>query len=529
MPPKKTKKGEVSFHVSNVHEIPSFYETSSPEDILEALKIGAALFETVRSTSIAEEVQALEERAKLEIAAIQDRHSLEKKGLEESLHRAYNECQTLRTEHSTKISQLLESQKETEQAGRKEERERVSKQLEGKIHALQYELEMAQERQRIAQERKSLLEMNRDSDIREAEERTRTSIQQVLDEKERSLLHVREELEKANLRNEKSASSFQEILSRQTDEIRSLKDSIQKKSSNVKNKGNSYEEIFRNCLVSAYGTNEHFRIEETSHRSVGHAGDILMKWGHNTIMWEVKNYEKPVPEAEVTKFKRDMSENANVRIGVMVSRYTNIVGKSSSGDFHLEFIEGKMFLYISNMEQKSDEIFHLLMIMFRLYWDSNRAVEEEDVRVEQIRKVESMFNKAEQDKKDWILHKANMTRASVWMSEQVESSFHDLKCLLKDMQGVVEKIKDIPADVFRDSTGDERMQQIIQTILSVATYEVGKEVTMNELVEQYISICKIGRETAKTNIKSVLYDTVLENKAGKPTKIHNLALKPCPS
>jgi hypothetical protein len=117
-----------------------------------------------------------------------------------------------------------------------------------------------------------------------------------------------------------------------------------------------------------------------------------------------------------------------------------------------------------------------------------------------------------------------MDRASLWMSEQVESSFHDLKCLLNDMQGVVEKIKDIPADVFRDSTGCLRMQQIIQTILSIATYEVGKDVTMNELAEQFGILRKISRDTAKTHIKSVICDTVLDNKPGKPVKIRNLAL-----
>lgn len=515
MPPH-TKK--IVLHIPNATELPSFYASSTPEDIVEALQIGAALFVTVKSKSTEREVQAIEEQKCAEIARIREMADVRLKEAEAEYERG-------KKEYVTKMEQLLETQKCTESTNRKDERDLVVKQFEGKIRVLQNELDSIQEKHHLLHERKMWLESSREKDIQGAEERTRLALQQVLEEKERSVQNARNELARANLQNERIAASFQDILHKQSEEFRNLKDSIQKKSQNVKSKGNEYEEWFRKQLLATYGVSEQCSLEDTAHRGVGHAGDFLMKWGEHTLLWEVKNYDRAVPESEIAKFKRDVTENANVSIGILLSRCTHITGKSSRGDFHLEFMEGRMLVYISNMETKGEEILQFLMILFRLYWKSGKVLEDDDTKVSQIRQIEKLFKEAEQAKIDWRLHKANMDATIRWANEWVETSTHSLKCLLNDVQGVVERVKDIPQGIFRDCVGDEKSQQIVQLVLSVARYEPQSDMTMNDLAEAYAKLRNIARDTAKVHIKSVLLDSVLEQTKGKPVKLRGLALK----
>ena len=68
-------------------------------------------------------------------------------------------------------------------------------------------------------------------------------------------------------------------------------------------------------------------------------------------MWELKNYSSVVPKAEVDKFLRDLKEAPQASVGVMISRATDIQGKSATGSLLVEFEGEKMMVYVNRFEE----------------------------------------------------------------------------------------------------------------------------------------------------------------------------------
>jgi hypothetical protein len=450
-----------------------------------------------------EEIRVIEERKQTEIAKIKEQSDSRIRELQEEIDR-------IGQEHQQRIKQLYETQRNQETALRKDVHDAVQRQAQMRITSIEAEMEVLREKNNALHERKAILEAGRDQDIRIAEERTKRLLQQILDEKERTIM-----------RSEKTLEQLQESYARQTEELRSLADLIRKKP-NVKTKGSEYESIFREKLIAAYGLGEKFSLIDSAHNGIGHAGDYLMKWGDHTILWEVKNYDRSVPSAEVDKFKRDMKENHNVRIGVMVSRYTPITGKIAKGDREIEFVEGKMLIYLSNFEAMSDDALPSLMLLFRLWWESEKNIEEEESKEATIRSIERLHAAAVKSKVEWRLHKSRMDEALRWMAEVVEENEQKLQHALNILHG--SSTVSVPEGIFRNCEGDEKAQQLIQLILEHTV--VDGSLVLNELAEIVGKAKGLSRDTAKTHIRSVLLDSAIEPPKGKnPARLHGLTIK----
>jgi len=449
-----------------------------------------------RYKSLSRLMEDLSTQKKEEVQTIRD-------NCDAQLHELQTTLQRIQQEHKRKIEQLYEVQKQQEDLARKEGAELAQKQHQLRLESLQSELTILQEKNNALQERKQQVEATRDQDIRMAEERTRMHLQQVLDEKERSVQ-----------RSELHLHQLQTQLTKQYDEIRSLGDLLRRKNNNAKTKGGEYETIFRDKLVAAFGTGDAFRLEETSKSGIGHAGDFLMTWGNYTILWEVKNYDRPVPSSEVEKFKRDMKEHKHIKIGVMISRYTPITNKTSKGDREIEFLEGKMLLYLSNFDAMSDDMLPLLLLLFRLWWESERSEEEQESKEATIRQIERLHASAAKSKLEWRVHKTRMEETLRWMAEVVEENELRLQNALHLIHGHVTCVT-IPSGIFRDAEGDERSQQWIQAILAYAEPSPNNFIILNDLADFVGTVRGFSRETTKAHIKSVLLDSVIEPQKGK--------------
>jgi hypothetical protein len=408
---------------------------------------------------------------------------------------------------------LYETQRIQETNIRKDVQDATQRQTQMRIAAIEADMDVLREKNNALNERKAILEAGRDQDIRIAEERTKHLLQQTLDEKERAIM-----------RSEKTLQQLQECYVRQAEELRTLADLIRKKpQQNVKTKGSDYEALFREKLVAAYGLGDKFRLIDSAHKGVGHAGDYLMTWGDHTILWEVKNYDRPVPTAEVDKYKRDMKENHNVRIGVMVSRYTPITGKTTKGDREIEFVEGKMLIYLSNFEAMDTDALPSLMLLFRLWWESEKNTEEGEMLEATIRGIERLHAAAVKSKVEWRLHKSRMDEALRWMAEVVEENEQKLQHALNILHG--SRSVSVPEGIFRESDGDEKAQQLIQLVLEHTQVAEGS-IILNELAEIVGKAKGLSRDTAKTHIRSVLLDGAIEPAKGKnPARVIGLVLK----
>lgn len=545
---RKSGTAEIALQVTDTFIIPAWYETATPAQREEALRIGASLYDTVSTAATTQAVTDIEQRKTQEVAKIRADAEARTEALAKELAAAEQQ-------HAQRHTELVELQRAKEAQARRETEEFVKAQYEGKQLAAAQELdatrkaktqmeqmlemqkkEAVEQTKRQAEERiralqsdiltheerikalnagKATLEADRDRDIRIAEERTRALLQQVIDEKERAILRA-----------DKTIAGLQETIQGLSNETRELGDMIRKKSNaNVKTKGNDYEEIFRAKLVAAYSIDDRFSIEDSSKNGVGHAGDSITRHGSNRILWEVKNYDKPVGNGEVEKFKRDMKENADVSIGVMVSRYTPIVGKVSRGNWENEFIGGKMHIYLSEFENMSENTLSVLMLLFQQFWAADRSVEVGESLSNAVRAIESLRQEAKKRKTELRLHKSRMEDTMRWMVGLVEEIDSKVENALNILQNDNMTVVDVPPGIFRECEGDEKALQTIQCILDFTEPREGDACVMNDLADLVGKRKGFSRDTAKSHIRSVLLDSAFDQPKGKAGRVIGLVLK----
>jgi hypothetical protein len=87
--------------------------------------------------------------------------------------------------------------------------------------------------------------------------------------------------------------------------------------------------------------------------SKGHKGDFTITEGDMKGMFESKNYTKNVPKREITKFKKDIENNADLRYGVLLSLKSGIVNHS---DLCLEFCGEKPIVYLHDVKEEPFKI-----------------------------------------------------------------------------------------------------------------------------------------------------------------------------
>jgi hypothetical protein len=174
----------------------------------------------------------------------------------------------------------------------------------------------------------------------------------------------------------------------------------------------------------------------------------------------------------------------------------------------------------------SEEILPLLLMFCKIYWKYGQTLEEDEGKINAIREIEKLNKIIEERKKEWRVHKAHQEAATRFTSELVEELEQKVRFLLNDLQGIVEKVKDVPKGIFRESLGDEASLQKIQTILACADYTPNGSVELNKLADAYSKAKgSLTRDTAKSHIKSVLLDTsIVPNKGITPAKVLGLVL-----
>ena len=134
------------------------------------------------------------------------------------------------------------------------------------------------------------------------------------------------------------------------DGFQTFKEQIVRSTTGSSAKGRIGEQGFGGLLLTAFGSvgvDEEFELEGVGKE--GYQGDLHMKWKGQKIMWEVKNYTRTVEDKEVLKFKRDMEQNVDFSIGVMVSLNSGIAHHTKAGDIDLQQLpDGRVLVYLTN-------------------------------------------------------------------------------------------------------------------------------------------------------------------------------------
>jgi hypothetical protein len=489
---------QITLAVSHGFEIPLVYtKNHDVKAVEEALYLGATVQNMVRSKRSSDEVKKVSEIKDTEIQRIQSMYQDKLTRLLEDIRVVSEEKEKLQSEYVDKVKEA-----------QKNERAACSLEWEESIRILRKEHEIVNAKCSAMEASRRVLEESRDRDISEAVRRTEEMMERVIASKQEQLLKM-----------ESAYQRLQDSISRQSDEIARLSGTIGKRGANVKMKGSDYEEQFGEKLRRHFGVCRGFGLKDTRLGS-GHEMDFSMEVEGHIIMWELKNYSSVVPKAEVDKFLRDLKENPHATIGIMISRSTDIYGKSSSGPMLTEFEGEKMMIYLNRFEEFCGEeegrIFQMLMSLFRVWWNYYREESIGWEREEVIREVEKMVEELGRRRTEWRRHKAHLEEMGRWMNDVLEDSEYRLDRILKRTQRVAEPQRNmleqenkIPEDVFRE-TKDERDAQWIQSIMRVCV--PGDQIEVRELVELLAPYHKLSKDTIRTNIMSIVRDTAIGKK-----------------
>jgi hypothetical protein len=483
---------KITLYVRHEFEIPAVYTKGNSDEIEEALSIGAVIQQSVKARRANDDIRRLTDAKDAEIKHIQA-------GYQERMNKLTQEIDALMKERALANTELLEKV----HAAQRLERESCSKDSEESIRLLRKEHDILTARYEALETRRHVLEESRVADIQEAVQRTEELMGRVVTSKEEQLV----KMEAAYVR-------LQESIAKQSEEIAKLSSNMGKRTANVKTKGNDYEEQFGEKLKRYYGLGAGFGLRSTG-LGAGHEMDFAMDLEGRVIMWELKNYTSLVPKSEVDKFLRDLKENAQANIGVMISRITDIHGKNAAGPLVCEFDGNKMMIYINRFEEfcgeEEHKIFLMLLGLFRIWWEYHREENNGFDRVEIIRELERSVEELAKRRTDWKRHRAHLDEIGRWTTDLIDECEDRIDRILKKVRNVSEVVAPfvMPEGVFRES-GEEKERIWIGSIMKVCV--PGDQIEVRELVELLKSHHKLSNDTIRSNVMSVLKDSAVIKK-----------------
>jgi len=481
---------QLTIHVRPEFTVPDIFHKGSIEEIEECLWIGALIHQSVRVNRSNEEVKKISELKDAEIQRIQTQYTEKITQLLDELRKLGQEKEKLTTEYDKALKD-----------SRVGERVAVVKEYDDKITVILREKTGLESRIEGLETRKRILEESREKDVHDAIQRTEVMMNKLVASKEEQILRM-----------EGAYKKLEESIGRQADELSRLSGSLGKRYANVKIRGSDYEEEFREKLLRIYGLCRGFSLKETRN-GMGHEMDFSMEMEGNVVMWELKNYTNQVPKAEVDKFLRDLKENQQARVGVMISRLTDIYGKTYNGPLITEFEGNKMMIYISRFEDfcGDDElrVFQMLTGLFRVWWEYGRDTSNEIDKIEIIREIEKIAEDLGKRRTDWKRHKGHVDELIRWANDLLDENESRLDRLLKKLRSIENKsdgVLEVPEGVFRECDG-EREQSWIQSIMKVCEADNEQQIEVRELVELLSAHHKLSKDTIRSNVMSVIKDS----------------------
>lgn len=501
-----SKSKKITIHVSPGFILPMIYQSTEVSQVEQALILGAMFAETVPTTlakakdsEFAEVLKRKELDADAKEAALKE----ELTKIKSTMVEAQREIRRLETEHEQALREQTTSLKrsalETQQRLVQDTKEQVLQQV-------QKELTTLREQNHLLELRRTQLEKDRSADLERERASIKESMQLVLANKQEQL------------------SKTEEMMQHLQEEYRSLNDFLRRKirPTSSQEKGADYETIFRESLVRAYGAIPKFTLHSGARSSTGHEADFLTTFYNTSILWEVKDYSYKVPTTQIDKFLRDVRENKQVSIAVMISRTTDIIGKTTTGDKHFEFEEGILYVYISRFEFLGDanDLLQSLRPMFEVWKELGKdkaATTHETI----LRELQRLVEEAVTRRTEWKTHKARLVDALGWMSECVEKAEASVHSLLRRIKGVETELE-IPEDLFRP-LDDERSKETATALLAIATLTPEHEVTIQELAKAVSTHLSISVPTASDRIKAILLH--IHTPKGKPHTTKGFTLR----
>ena len=500
----KTVK-QVILTVRPEFEMPLILSRGSMEEVEEILVVGAAVQQMMRTRRTTTEIQKITEQKDAELAKIQATYQQNVAQLEKNLAQLSEEREHAAMDHAARVRECQAT-----------EREVLSKEYEERMRNIRKDNEVLTARLEAAAARAAALEEARERDVAAAVGRMEEAMSHVIRGKQEELDRMRGAQDKLST-----------VIQRQSDEIQKLAQTWSRRSANAKTKGTDYEDEFGAKLRRAFGVCRGFTITDTRSLATGHAMDYSTTIDGNVVMWELKNYTNTVPKTEVDKFLRDVRENAHCSIAVMISRSTDIYGKSTAAihPIFTEFEGERMLVYVSRFEDFCGDddarVFSMMLGLFRVWWEYHRTESKTMDRAELVHELHRIVEDVGQRRTEWRRHRGHLEEITRWMSDILEEHESRMDRLLQRIQreddvttaaaataAAAASATVIPEEVFRDSR-EERDVAWIRSILRVCVPAADQEIEVRELVELLSAHHKLSKDTIRSNVMSVIRDSAV--------------------
>ena len=263
-------------------------------------------------------------------------------------------------------------------------------------------------------------------------------------------------------------------------EFQQLREQMIRNTTGSTNKGKDGEAQVEELLKLAFGSAPSFDLNPVAKE--GHKGDFIMDYSKVKFLWEVKNYSRMVNKDEIEKLHRDMRENPEIVMGIMVSLQAGIVGHTKAGDIDIEFIDGssnRCLIYISNLHQRPDKVFYLqslrplLDIIAQLCGTSSNTADNQDsVQLEELKSRAILVRNL------LATHLAQTQRHYNSLSQHKKRSEHmfaELQSLVRESEGQVKEMIRVVIGSL-----DETLQSDVLENLSERIFKKTSAVQMNE-------------------------------------------------
>ena len=264
-------------------------------------------------------------------------------------------------------------------------------------------------------------------------------------------------------------------------EFQQLREQMIRNTAGSTNKGKDGEAQVEELLKLSFGSAPSFDLNPVAKE--GHKGDFIMDFAKAKFLWEVKNYSRMVNKDEVEKLHRDMRENPDIAMGIMVSLQTGIVGHTKAGDIDVEFIgpSGRCIVYISNLHQRPDKVFYLQSLRPLLEIMAQTASTQQTNTSEisqEAAELEALKSQATLVRNLLATHLTQSQRHYNSLSQhkkRSEQMFAELQSFVRESEG---QVKEMIRVVI--GTIDENLQSEVLENLSERTFKKTSALEMNE-------------------------------------------------
>lgn len=194
-------------------------------------------------------------------------------------------------------------------------------------------------------------------------------------------------------------------------------------------KGSVGEKLVINILKERF---PNFTIVDVARQ--GGKGDILIEsYRQHKVMIEVKNLgSSNVPQTQIDRFKSDLANCGDVKVGILLSMKSGIANKAPNGKFQVKFGQNKYQIYVPNAGKDEN-----LIVWSVLMADELAAASHGELRTSQVEELEQLYDEFKNSKE----HEKRCRISLETLETSANAVKESMECILKTVEITRDRLK----------------------------------------------------------------------------------------